>query len=92
MATILTVTDLAEKLATDPRTARKFLRSVTAKEDQPGKGSRWAIEAKQVRSLASKFKKFEAEAAAKVEAKNAEVEVEVETDGESDPEELAKFN
>lgn len=61
-ATTLTITDLAEKLETDPRTARKFLRSVTPKESQPGKGSRWAIEAKQVRSLKAQFAKFEANA------------------------------
>lgn len=64
-ATILTVADLATRLDTDPRTARKFLRSITPKESQPGKGSRWAIEAKQVASLKSKFSKFEAAIAAK---------------------------
>ena len=67
MATI-TPTELAAKLDTDPRTTRKFLRSITPKEDQPGKGSRWAIEKRDVRSLQAKFKKFEAaEAAAKAE-------------------------
>lgn len=67
MATI-TVTDLATRLDTDPRTARKFLRSITPADSHPGKGSRWSIEARDVRSLQSKFKKFEA---AQVEAKNA---------------------
>lgn len=88
MATI-TVTDLASKLDTDPRTARKFLRSITPADSHPGKGSRWSIEARDVRSLQSKFKKFEA---AQVEAKNAreatpedapdEVEVDAPTDEE----------
>lgn len=62
MATI-TVTDLATELNTDARTARKFLRSITPAEEQPGKGSRWAIEKRDVRSLRSKFSKFTEEAA-----------------------------
>ena len=66
MATI-TVADLATALDTDARTARKFLRSITPRDEQPGKGSRWSIEAKQVRSLKSKFAKY----AADVEARRA---------------------
>lgn len=54
----ITVQDLATELGTDPRTARKFLRSITAKDEQPGKGSRWAIEKGQVRSMKSKFAAF----------------------------------
>lgn len=57
MATI-TVTDLALELDTDARTARKFLRSITDADAQPGKGSRWAIEKREVRSMKSKFTKF----------------------------------
>jgi hypothetical protein len=76
MAT-LNPTELADRLGTDARTARKFLRSITPKDAQPGKGSRWAIEAKQVTSLKSQFSKFTA-AAEKAkqdrEAKAAEVE------------------
>lgn len=65
--TTYTVSDLATRLDTDARTTRKFLRSITPADEQPGKGSRWVIEAKQVRSLQAKFKKFtaEVEAAAK---------------------------
>jgi hypothetical protein len=63
MATILTVTDLALRLDTDARTTRKFLRTITPIDAQPGKGSRWAIEARQVQSLKSKFKKFADDAA-----------------------------
>jgi len=58
-ATILTPAELATELGTDARTARKFLRSITPKEDQPGKGSRWAIEKKAVRSMRTKFAAFE---------------------------------
>ena len=57
MATI-NVQEFAEVLDTTPRTARKFLRSVTPVEKQPGKGSRWQIEKKQVRSLKAQFTKF----------------------------------
>lgn len=57
MATI-TVTELATELDTDARTARKFLRSITPADEQPGKGSRWAIEKKEIRSMKSKFSKF----------------------------------
>lgn len=66
MATI-NIAELATTLDTDPRTARKFMRSITPADEQPGKGSRWAIEARQVRSLKSKFAKF----AADLEAKRA---------------------
>jgi len=59
MATI-TVTDLATELGTDARTTRKFLRSVTPADEQPGKGGRWEIEKREVRSLKSKFAKFTA--------------------------------
>lgn len=70
MATI-NVTDLATELGTDPRTARKFLRSVTPADEQPGKGGRWAIEKREVRSLKSKFTKFTDEANAAREARIA---------------------
>ena len=65
MATILTPAELATELGTDARTTRKFLRSITPREDQPGKGARWAIEKKQLRSLRTKFAKFQAEADAR---------------------------
>lgn len=57
MATI-TVTELALTLDTDARTARKFLRSITPADAQPGKGSRWSIEKREVRSMKSQFTKF----------------------------------
>lgn len=78
MATI-TIAELATTLETDARTTRKFMRAITPKDAQPGKGSRWAIEKREVRSLRSKFSKFAAEeearkaalALAKAEADNA---------------------
>ena len=57
MATI-NVRDLSEELDTSPRVARKFLRSITPVENQPGKGGRWNIEKRDLRSLKKKFLTF----------------------------------
>ena len=54
----ITPADLAAILSTDARTTRKFLRSITPQDEQPGKGSRWQIEKRDVRSLKTKFTKF----------------------------------
>lgn len=61
MAT-LTIKDAAAKIGTDPRTLRKFLRSpANDTECQPvGKGARYAIEAKVMRSLTKKFEAWDA--------------------------------
>ena len=56
--TAITVKELANELGTDARTARKFLRSITEKDEQPGKGARWSIEKKELRSLRKKFNAF----------------------------------
>lgn len=60
MAT-LTVNELALELNTDPRTTRKFLRATTEQDKQPGKGHRWQIEKKQLRSLKTQFAKYTSE-------------------------------
>lgn len=70
MAT-LTAKELAQDLGTDGRTVRKFLRSITPVEDRPGKGSRWTIERKEVRSLRTKFSKWN-EDRVKAEAEDPE--------------------
>ena len=57
MATI-NIQDFAAALEANPRTVRKFLRSVTPVEDQPGKGGRWQIEKKNLRSLKKQFETF----------------------------------
>ena len=57
MATI-NIQEFAEALDTTPRTARKFLRSVTPVENQPGKGSRWQIEKRSVRALKKQFAEY----------------------------------
>lgn len=74
----ITVKDFALEIDTDARTARKFLRAVTPREDHPGKGSRWAIEKKQIRSLKSKFTKWENEQKEKaaIRAENAKKKAE----------------
>lgn len=59
MAT-MTPKEIAQELDTDPRTVRKFLRS-DAKErgiETPGKGSRWAIEKRELRSMRTRFNKW----------------------------------
>lgn len=54
----ITPKELAEKLDTDPRTLRKFLRSNARKNgiETPGKGSRWEIDSKTVPTLRKGFK------------------------------------
>jgi hypothetical protein len=69
MATILSATDLADKLGTDARTTRKFLRSITPKDAQPGKGSRWGVTATEARSMPKKFAAWKADQDAKAAAR-----------------------
>jgi hypothetical protein len=59
MSTI-TPKEFAEKLGTDGRTVRKFLRSKDGLDARVGKGHRWAIESKQVSSLTKRFQKWNA--------------------------------
>lgn len=84
-APIFTPADLADALGTDARTARKFLRSITPRDEQPGKGSRWAIKGTKanIATMRKKFASFqEAQEAAKAarEAKKAETDIEPTTD------------
>lgn len=59
MATI-TPAEFALKVSSDGRTVRKFLRSTAGLDAKVGKGQRWALEAKQVASLAKKFAAWDA--------------------------------
>lgn len=77
MATI-NIQELSEALQTQPRTARKFLRSVTPADEQPGKGGRWQIEKAKVRSLKKQFTTYLEEHTRPVEEAHDEVE---DTDG-----------
>lgn len=85
-----TVKEVALAFETDGRTLRKFLRSTTPKDEQPGKGNRWSIEAKDVRKLR---KGFDAWVAAKAE-KADEVLEDEDTDAIEDevPEEDTEDN
>ena len=85
----ITTTEFAAELNTDTRTARKFLRSITPKEDQPGKGSRWVIEGNK-RDLAKMRKQF-AEWTAAAEAKKA-AEVEEPKDAVIEAEDLDELD
>ncbi len=61
----LTTAQAAEKLETTPRTLRKFLRSITPKDQQPGKGSRWELDAKKVQGMRKRFNEWKAAQEAK---------------------------
>jgi hypothetical protein len=54
MAT-LSAKETARELGTNPRTLRKFLRSITPKDEQPGQGNRWSVETKQLKKLKKQF-------------------------------------
>jgi len=78
-AATLTPAQLATELGTDARTTRKFLRSITPKDAQPGKGSRWAIKGTKTEIAAMRkkfiaFEKAQADAKAKRDAAKAALE------------------
>lgn len=89
-----TTAQVAEKFGTTPRTLRKFLRS-DAKANEttdslPGKGSRYALEGKQLAALKKRFTAWQA-AEAKARAERAveaaqDAEDQVETDATPEPE------
>ena len=54
----LTPKDLAEKLSTDSKTVRRFLRKAHG-DDAPGQGGRWAIQAAQVAKLRKEFETWQ---------------------------------
>lgn len=67
MATMNT-TEVAAEFGTTPRELRKFLRSPEGTDSKVGKGARWSIEKRDLRSLRSKFSKWdEARKAAKAD-------------------------
>ena len=79
----ITTAEFAAELNTDTRTARKFLRAITPKEEQPGKGSRWVLEGNK-REIAKMKKRFAEWTAAQVKPEpkdEAPVETEEPTEG-----------
>lgn len=87
MAKVMTPTEIAAEFGTDGREVRKFLRSITPKDEQPGKGSRWSIEANatQLKKLRKQFDAWnEAKVAKAAEEATAEVEEPTEDELELD--------
>lgn len=85
MATLNT-TEVATEFGTTARTLRKFLRSPQGADSTVGKGARWSIEKRDLRSLRKRFQTWStAQEARKVQAAEAPVEVEeiIETDFDS---------
>lgn len=82
MAETMTPTTFASRVDSDGRTVRKFLRSITPKDEQPGKGSRWVMP-----TTKRELTKLEKQFAAWTEA-NAKPEPEVETETVEDDTEL----
>lgn len=74
--TEMTTAQYASELSTDAKTLRKFLRSVTPRDEQPGKGGRWVLKGDK-RTIAKDRKRFlawqkeQADAAAERAAKAA---------------------
>jgi hypothetical protein len=62
MSKTITPTEFASEVGTDGRTVRKFLRSITPKESQPGKGSRWELDGTKrgVTTLTKRFNEWKA--------------------------------
>lgn len=93
MTTMLSTAEVAAKLETTPRTLRKFLRDDAKTQGTtdtlPGKGSRYSIEAKQVRSLKSRFSKWET---AQAEAKAERIAAKAETAPETAPDEVDELD
>jgi len=94
MSSTITPTEFAATVGSDGKTVRKFLRSVTPREEQPGKGARWALPATK-RDLASLTKKYnewsakqEADRATRAQAKADEANQKVEEVVEEEDEEL----
>lgn len=87
----MTPTEFAATVDSDGRTVRKFLRSITPKDEQPGKGSRWVLPGtkRDVSKLQKQYREWSAKQAEdaakraqdKADATAAEVE---ETEDEDD--------
>lgn len=58
----MTTADIATELNTTPRELRKFLRADARDRDlpTPGKGARYSIERRELRSLRTRFAKWDA--------------------------------
>src|SRR4051812_44851221 len=54
---VMSAKEMARELGTDARTFRKFMRSTTPKDEQPGQGKRWQFKGtkKEIDALKKKF-------------------------------------
>lgn len=52
--------EVAREFGTEPRTFRKFLRSITDREMQPGQGGRWTFEQKELKKLKKQYDEWSA--------------------------------
>lgn len=87
MATLNT-TEVATEFGTDARTLRKFLRSPQGTDSTVGKGARWSIEKRDLRSLRKRFENWSAaQEARKVQAAEAALDTDEvpETDFDDNP-------
>lgn len=89
MTATMTPAEFAVEVESDGRTVRKFLRSITPKDEQPGKGARWALPGtkRDVARLKKQFSEWsakQAEEAAKRQAATEETEPIDETELELD--------
>lgn len=73
MAKTMTPAEIAVEFDSTGREVRKFLRSITPKDEQPGKGSRWTVDANATQ-LKKLRKQFDEWVAAKAPADEPEVE------------------
>ena len=60
MAKTLTTAELAERLETEPKRLRRFLRSEGSPITPVGKGNRYLVEAREFRSLKKAFVNWQA--------------------------------
>lgn len=59
MAKAYSIQEIVEMIpGADGRAMRKYLRKVTPKDAQPGKGSRWSIESAKIASIKKGFAEF----------------------------------
>ena len=74
MSKTMNTAELASELETNGRILRKFLRSITPKDEQPGKGARWSIpaNARDLTKLRKQFQEWTAKQAEERAARAAE--------------------
>lgn len=90
MTAVMTPAEFAVEVDSDGRTVRKFLRSITPKDEQPGKGSRWSLPAtkRDVTRLKKQFAEWSAKQAEAAAQRAQEKADQANADAESTENEL----